>query len=119
MGNTANETENRLLLEMAQRARALREELGLTINDLAVKMGRTYQCIHGMEREGILSLRVVLEWADALQVTPDKLAFGDGFDLKNITGPKDALLSEAAKNIDARTGPRKNLVKRIREEIGE
>ena len=113
------DVEAKLLSEMGARARALRENRGLTVNQLSVAMNRTYQCIHGMEKSGTLSLRVVLDWSEALQVTPDLLLFGHGFDLKNVTGPKDALLSEAAKNIDARTGPRKNLVKRIREEIGE
>ena len=67
----------------------------MSVNDVAVKMGRTYQCIYGMERAGIESLRVVLEWAEALTMEPITLAFG-----------KETKMSKA------------DLVRRLREELG-
>lgn len=113
------DTEKKLLSEMGQRAKARREELGLTINEVAVKMGRTYQCIHGMERDGILSMRVIIEWAHALGMNPQELAFGGEATQMAELQVKDGLLREAARLIDARRGRRKELVRLIKEELGE
>lgn len=118
------ELEKKLLTDMAARAKARREELGITINDLAVKMGRTYQCIHGMERDGVLSLRVVMDWAQALQCTAEWLAHGNkcvhGRDgMQEVVERRGKMLREAGELIDARRGRRRELVRLIREELGE
>lgn len=110
--------KNKLLEAMGARAKARREELGLTVNEVAIKMGRTYQCIYGMERSGIESLRVVLEWAEALDMSADRLAFGAGSAGENMMATYN-LLREAADLIDGRRGRRKELVRRIREELGQ
>lgn len=112
----ATDTEKKLLLAMGQRAKARREELGLTLNEVAVRMGRTYQCIYGMEKEGSGSLRVVLEWAEALKMPALQLAFGETV---KADGKLVDWLREAAKLIDSRRGRRRELVRQIREEIGE
>jgi len=117
------DTKTKLLEEMGARARARREELGMSVNDVAVKMGRTYQCIYGMERTGIESLRVVLEWADALSCTSEWLCFGNkcvhGRDgVQEIAERRGNMLKEAGDLIDGRRGRRRDLVRRIREELG-
>ena len=114
----ADDTKTRLLEAMGARARARREELGLSVNDVAVKMGRTYQCIYGMERTGIESLRVVLEWAEALEMKAEKLTFGVSWSLGEQDVRKSNMLREAAELIDGRRGRRRDLVRRIREELG-
>lgn len=110
--------ETKLLQAMGDRARERREELGITVNQLAVKMSRTYQCIHGMEKSGTGSIRVLLEWAEALSTTPHYLAFGGHVGAMQMTDVQRELLASAGKAIDARSGPRRELVKRIREELG-
>ena len=114
----ATDIKEKLLQDMGSRARERRLELGLSVNDVAVKMGRTYQCIFGMERTGIESLRVVLEWAEALDMSAEALAFGRRNAGENLVMTYD-LLKEAAELIDGRRGRRRDLVRRIREELGE
>lgn len=112
-----------MLQAMGARAKARREELGLTVNEVAIKMGRTYQCIYGMERSGIESLRVVLEWAEALGMSPQELAFGGKTQSAQTAALtldiRSQLLMSAADLIDGRRGRRKELVRLIREELGQ
>ena len=108
----AMELNRELMAEMGSRAKARREELGLSIMQVAIKMGRTYQCIYGMERYGIESLLILQEWANALSVPASSLLFGTESRIRE-------LLESAAKAIDARYGPRKDLVRRIRKELAK
>lgn len=108
---------------IGRRASERRQELGLSVNDVAMAMKRTYQCIHGMEKEGTTHLRVILEWAEALKMKPEELAFGESrrsakteqaVELINAK----TLLAESAQLIDGRQGKRKKLVDSIREFLG-
>jgi hypothetical protein len=106
-----NETE-KLRRAVAARAKHKRVQMGITVQALADHMGRTRQCLFGMEQEGTDSLRVIQDWAMALDCTPEWLTFGD-----ERMEARGKLLLRAARNIDARTGPRKELVRRIKEEV--
>jgi len=105
---TLKSTE-KIRLALAGRAKERRLALGLPIQAVALCMGRTYQCIYGMEAHGTDSLRVLQEWAAALDCSVQFLVFG--------ADTTRGLLEQAARCIDARTGRRKDLVRRIREEL--
>lgn len=107
---------------IGRRASERRQELGFSVNDVAMEMKRTYQCIHGMEKEGTTHLRVILEWAEALDMSPAELAFGDTGMMRGARSAKiteaTALLAAAADLIDGRQGKRKKLVDSIRAFLG-
>jgi transcriptional regulator with XRE-family HTH domain len=108
---------------VAERAKARRIELGLTVNKVAQAMGRTYQCIHGMEQTGTRSTRVAADWGKVLQCSAEWLLFGSGDPARTVsvashvalvTVPR-AMLQEAADLMDARRGRRRDLVAEIRQ----
>ena len=99
----------KIRLALAVRAKERRLQLGLSMQAVAQRMGRTRQCVYGMEAHGPDSLRVIQEWSAALDCSARDLLFG-----------RDAtrdLLERAAHCIDARAGQRRDLVRRIREEL--
>lgn len=64
-------------LDMAKRGRARRLELGLSMHDIAARMRCTYKRVSLLENDGCVTLRVIREWARALEMKPSVLAFGE------------------------------------------
>ena len=64
--------------EMAARARARREHLGLPKNQLAVLLDVGTGRISQIEAEGLDSISGAVRWADVLQMDPIELIFGSG-----------------------------------------
>lgn len=63
--------------EVAQRGRARREQLGRTLDQVASKLGVSRKRLTEFERTGVGTLRRCADWADALDMAPAVLAFGD------------------------------------------
>lgn len=62
--------------DVGRRIQARREELGLSIQDLAGRLGRDARRVGEFEREGVGTLRLVAQIARALEIWPGTLAFG-------------------------------------------
>lgn len=62
--------------DMAKRGRERRLELGLSMQDIATRMRCTYKRVSLLENDGCVTLRVIREWARALEMDPRVLAFG-------------------------------------------
>src|SRR5262245_49660061 len=62
--------------EMAARGRARRIALGLSIHDLAKRIGCSYNRAWSFENDGAATMRGVRLWAKALEMNPAELAFG-------------------------------------------
>lgn len=62
--------------ELGARARALREELGITPNQMASDLAVTRQRLHQMETDGVSGLALIEAWADLLGTTASFLIFG-------------------------------------------
>ncbi len=62
--------------DVGRRIAARRAELGISIGDLAKRLGRDPRRVSEFEREGVGTLRLVTELARALEMWPGTLAFG-------------------------------------------
>lgn len=96
---------------VARRAKEARVAKGLSLMQVATAMGRTYQCVYGMEISGTRSTRVAADWARALDVPVPWLLFGVG-STDDVVVPRK-MLQEAASLMDARRGRRRDLVAEI------
>lgn len=63
--------------EVARRGRERRKELGRTLDDVATRLGITRKRLTEFERTGVGTLRRVADWAEALEMPPAVLAFGE------------------------------------------
>ncbi len=72
-----------LQVDVARRGRERRKELGRTLDDVATKLGITRKRLTEFERTGVGTLRRVADWAEALEMPPAELAFGDAAPKQN------------------------------------
>jgi transcriptional regulator with XRE-family HTH domain len=63
--------------EMGARAKARREQLGIPKNQLAVTLDISTTRVSQMEQDGVDGISTIRRWADALQMDPQDLAFGE------------------------------------------
>ena len=70
--------------EMGARAKARREALGIKKNELAVTLDIGTGRITQMEQDGVDGLALARRWAEALQMDPQELVFGDPEKLKGL-----------------------------------
>lgn len=63
--------------EMGARGKARREDLHLRIIDLALALDLSTTRIHQMETDGVDGLTLIRAWAEALQMDPQTLVFGE------------------------------------------
>lgn len=68
----------RLAQAMGARIHDRRLELGLTLAELGRRVGRNYQRIQDFERNGVGTIALAFQLAQALQMDPCFLAFGPG-----------------------------------------
>lgn len=61
---------------MGARGRARREALGLTKQQMAETLDIGLSRMNQMETDGVQGLTVIRQWADALGLDPQDLAFG-------------------------------------------
>ena len=61
---------------MGRRGRARREELGVSMKELALRLGVVSQRMSQIELDGVECLGTVRRWAAALDMDPVYLAFG-------------------------------------------
>lgn len=62
--------------EIGARAKARREELGLSVLDMAVLLQLGTNRVTQLEREGAEGITLLTKWAEALQMNPKHLVFG-------------------------------------------
>jgi transcriptional regulator with XRE-family HTH domain len=62
--------------EMGWRGRVRRDELGIPMKELALKMGVVSQRMSQIELDGVECLGTIRRWAAALDMDPVYLAFG-------------------------------------------
>lgn len=63
--------------EMGARAKERREALGMPKNQLAVALDISTTRVSQMEQDGVESISTVRRWAEALDMDPQVLVFGE------------------------------------------
>lgn len=62
--------------DMGERGRKRRERLGMSVGELSRRLGFSWSRVWGLENEGAGTIRIVEQWAQALDMHPGELAFG-------------------------------------------
>lgn len=81
-------------MDMADRLKARRKQMGLTQAQLAIKAGLTQQMIQQLETRKVLTTGKLVQLADALGVRPQWLESGDGPMIDSITADEREFLED-------------------------
>lgn len=82
------------VMDMADRLKARRKQMGLTQAQLAIKAGLTQQMIQQLETRKVLTTGKLVQLADALGVRPQWLESGDGPMIDSITADEREFLED-------------------------